>query len=291
MLAINGDTRLLVVAPHPDDEVLGAGGVMQRVHTAGGVVRVIYLTDGDGYPEGVRVEDHVEVPTAKDYRGYGRQRKREARAALDVLQLGPSLTMNFLSFPDAGLCRLTHVYWSEKRRAYRSPFTKLDRPPQSDIVVPDTEYRGEDMSQEIARIIGDFHPTLILVPRKEDQHEDHCAAWFMLMDALGDVQRAQPGYTADVVNYIIHFDSWPFQDEGAALAPPTGLRGGASGWITFPLTRDEQRLKRAALMKYRSQMHVMRWFLESFARSNEVFSRPAPTRVVLPTRRSPCCDK
>jgi len=112
MLAINGDTRLLVVAPHPDDEVLGAGGVMQRVHTAGGVVRVIYLTDGDGYPEGVRVEDHVEVPTAKDYRGYGRQRKREARAALNVLQLGPSLTMNFLSFPDAGLCRLTHVYWS-----------------------------------------------------------------------------------------------------------------------------------------------------------------------------------
>jgi len=38
-------------------------------------------------------------------------------------------------------------------------------------------------------------------------------------------------------------------------------------------------------------MHVMRWFLESLARSNEVFSRPAPTLVVLPTRRSPCCDK
>src|SRR5258706_7315768 len=75
MLMVNGDTRLLVVAPHPDDEVLGAGGLMQRVHTARGVVRVVYLTDGDRYPEGVRVADHVEVPTAKDYRGYGQQRK------------------------------------------------------------------------------------------------------------------------------------------------------------------------------------------------------------------------
>jgi len=157
--------------------------------------------------------------------------------------------------------------------------------------VPDTEYRGEDLSQEIARIIDGFRPTLILVPRKEDQHADHCAAWFMVMDAVGDVQRAQPEYSTDVVNYIIHFNSWPFQDEGSALTPPTGLRGGASGWIRFPLTREEQRQKRAALMQYRSQIHVMRWFLESFARSNEVFSRPAPTRVVLPTRRSPCCDK
>jgi hypothetical protein len=38
-------------------------------------------------------------------------------------------------------------------------------------------------------------------------------------------------------------------------------------------------------------MHTMRSFLESFARSNEVFSRPAPARVVLPTKSSPCCDK
>ena len=31
-LTVTADTRLLVIAPHPDDEVLGAGGLMQRVH-------------------------------------------------------------------------------------------------------------------------------------------------------------------------------------------------------------------------------------------------------------------
>ena len=92
------------------------------------------------------------------------------------------------------------------------------------------------------------------------------------------------------MNYIVHYNNWPFNDERAALRPPPGLRGGASGWIRLPLTPDEVRAKRAALRRYQTQMHAMRSFLESFARSNEVFSRPAAVRVVLPTKRSPCCD-
>src|SRR2546423_8928728 len=87
-LTVTGDTRLLVISPHPDDEVLGTGGLMQHVHSVGGVIRVVYLTDGDGYPEGVKFEDHVETPSAADYRGYGRRRRKEARAALDALHLG-----------------------------------------------------------------------------------------------------------------------------------------------------------------------------------------------------------
>jgi hypothetical protein len=86
-LDVPAGTRLLVIAPHPDDEVLGAGGLMQRVRSTGGAVRIVYLTDGEGYPEGVRDEDHVATPTAKNYLGYGKQRRREARAAL--VRLGP----------------------------------------------------------------------------------------------------------------------------------------------------------------------------------------------------------
>jgi LmbE family N-acetylglucosaminyl deacetylase len=109
-------TRLMVVAPHPDDEMLGAGGLMQRVLETGGTVRVVYLTDGDGYPEGVMSEGRVRSPSAKDYRGYGRQRRREARAALAALGFGPSkYSYTFLSFPDGGLCKLTRTYWSGRR--------------------------------------------------------------------------------------------------------------------------------------------------------------------------------
>jgi LmbE family N-acetylglucosaminyl deacetylase len=290
VLDVPEGTRLLVIAPHPDDEVLGAGGLMQRVHATGGTVRIVYLTDGDGYPEGVKAEDHVEAPSPKDYLGYGKQRRAEARAALVRLGLADAF-QTFLGFPDGGLCKLTRVYWSERRAAYRSPYTRLTRPPRAEILMPTTRYRGEDLSQEIALVIADFKPTLIAVPRKEDQHPDHCAAWFFLADSLNDVQRVHPDFSTDVINYIVHFNTWPFEDDGPKLEPPPGLRGGASGWMRFPLTPAETRTKRRALRRYTTQWHVMDWFLDGFARSNEVFSRPRPFKVMLPSRRSPCCDQ
>lgn len=39
--------RLLVIAPHPDDEVIGSGGLIKKVKDAGGKVYVLYLTNGD----------------------------------------------------------------------------------------------------------------------------------------------------------------------------------------------------------------------------------------------------
>ena len=290
VLDVPDATRLLVIAPHPDDDVLGAGGLMQRVKARGGTVRVVYLTDGDGYPEGVKQEDHVETPSARDYLGYGKQRRREARAALVRLGLADAF-QTFLGFPDSGLCKLTRIYWSERRGAYRSPYTRLTRPQQSEILVPATRYRGEDLSQELALIIGDFKPTMIAVPRQEDQHADHCAAWFFLADSLTDVRRVHPEFSSDVINYIVHYNTWPFEDDGPRLGPPPGLRGGASGWMRLPLSPVEARNKRQALRRFTTQMHVMDWFLDGFARSNEVFSRPRPFKVVLPSRRSPCCDQ
>ena len=77
-------TRLLVIAPHPDDEVLGAGGLMQRVHATGGAVRVVYLTDGEGYPEGVMESDHTLKPTVQ-----GLSRLRQATPARGAQRTGP----------------------------------------------------------------------------------------------------------------------------------------------------------------------------------------------------------
>src|SRR5262249_9672320 len=52
-LNVGPTTRLLVLAPHPDDEALGAAGLIQRVVGAGGSVRVVLMTSGDAFPEGV----------------------------------------------------------------------------------------------------------------------------------------------------------------------------------------------------------------------------------------------
>ena len=41
-LALRPDDRILVLAPHPDDEVLGCAGVIQRALAMGLPVRVVF---------------------------------------------------------------------------------------------------------------------------------------------------------------------------------------------------------------------------------------------------------
>jgi LmbE family N-acetylglucosaminyl deacetylase len=199
-------------------------------------------------------------------------------------------SLTFLGFPNGGLTRLMSTYWSERHAAYRSPYTRQRRPPQSESFIPDTEYRGEDLTEELAEIIGDFKPTIILVPRLEDQHADHCATWFFVADALADVARVQPRFRTDLVTYIIHYNSWAFDDDDPVLKPPEDLDGGVSGWLTVALTDRQVNTKREAVHKYKSQMDVMDWFLDGFVRRTEVFSRPAPPRVSLPVVHSVCED-
>ena len=286
-LAVTEETRLLVFAPHPDDEVLAAGGLIQQVREAGGTVHVVYLTSGESYTDSVRFEKHVARPKPSDYRALGHQREYEARTALRTLGVG-AWSLTFLGFPNGGLNRLTTTYWSERHSAFRSPYTRQARPAVSERFIDDTEYRGEDLTQELAEIIGDFKPTITLVPRPEDQHADHCATWFFVADALGDVTRVDRRFHTDLVSYIVHYNDWGFEDDEPVLSPPEDLDGGVSGWIIRPLSDSELTKKRDAIHKFKSQMDVMGWFLDGFARRNEVFSRPAPRTVMLPLRTSVC---
>jgi LmbE family N-acetylglucosaminyl deacetylase len=46
-----GQVDVLVFAPHPDDEVIGAAGVLQQALAAGKSVRIVFATNGDAYPD------------------------------------------------------------------------------------------------------------------------------------------------------------------------------------------------------------------------------------------------
>jgi LmbE family N-acetylglucosaminyl deacetylase len=287
-VTVSSDTRLLIIAPHPDDEILGAGGLIQKVRSADGSVHVVYLTDGEGYTQGVKAERrHGKILTPADYRAYGREREDEARQAMRELGY-TAWSLTFLGFPNGGLHRLMTTYWSDHQKAYRSTYTRLTRPKASEAFIPATEYRGENLTQELAEIIGAFKPTLLVTPRPEDQHVDHCAAWFFVVDALGDVERVHPKFRTDLMTYIIHYNAWPFDHPGNVFPFPDDLDSGVSGWLNVLLTPKQRALKSAALHRYKTQMDVTPWFLDGFARNNEVFSRPAPFRIALPVAQSIC---
>ncbi|CAH0166356.1 LmbE family N-acetylglucosaminyl deacetylase [Rhodococcus fascians] len=71
---------MVVVAPHPDDEVLGVGGLLSMAAAAGVDVRVVAVTDGDG--------SHPGSPTvsAEDLRALRPVESERALAELGIVQ-------------------------------------------------------------------------------------------------------------------------------------------------------------------------------------------------------------
>lgn len=275
---ISASTRLLVLSPHPDDEVLGAGGLIRRVITAGGKVRVVLLTSGDAFAEGVETLDGIAHPTPKDYRDYGTRRETESLDALGTLGV-PRRDVTFLGFPDDGLCQLAKRYLSAKQ-AYESPYTERLSPPETERVIRGVRYRGLDVLREIEGIVTQFSPTLLALPDPEDEHPDHCSTHIFGRDAIEALSRRHVAPHIRVLHYVVHYGQWPLSPEagaGSELHPPGGFPTRKGSWMSLPLTEEEAAAKRAALLAYPSQMLVIGRFLLAFGRSNELFLEGEPS--------------
>src|SRR5215471_7803950 len=206
-LSFSSATRLLVVAPHPDDETLGAGGLIQRVLHAGGAVKVVFMTSGDGYPVGVALARHIQHPQAQDYREYGMLRQQEARHALAILGVSAKDVV-FLGFPDSGLCPLQMTYQIDNGRNYLSPFTLEDRPYKANVVLPSIEYNGEDLTKELTWVLSRFRPTLVVTVHPLDRHPDHCATYRFVNEALHALPKDNTALHPVLLTFLVHFGNW-----------------------------------------------------------------------------------
>jgi LmbE family N-acetylglucosaminyl deacetylase len=281
----------MVFSPHPDDETLGTGGLIQRVLSMGGKVKVVFMTNGDGFPEGVEKEDHISHPTAKDYRKYGEERREEALRALATLGVKEQDVI-FLGFPDGGLCYLLWKFRSDPE-AYTSPYTMETHPPASEMIIPQTDYNGLDLRREILKVLDDFRPNPLALTPPEDEHPDHCATYYFVKNALIDLQKQSPITKPKVLTFLIHYGQWPVgqgSGTGSHLNPPEGLRDNETEWISFPLHPKETEVKRKALLQYHTQMLVMGRYLMSFARANELFVLE-DQGLSKEMKKMPCCWK
>ncbi|MEX2355524.1 MAG: PIG-L family deacetylase, partial [Thermaerobacterales bacterium] len=62
-LTLHPDDRILVFAPHCDDETLGAGGILHTAGRLGCARKVVLLTNGDGFRYGVSGRFHRLRPS------------------------------------------------------------------------------------------------------------------------------------------------------------------------------------------------------------------------------------
>ncbi|RAI56159.1 PIG-L family deacetylase [Roseicella frigidaeris] len=85
-----GPAGALVLAPHPDDESIGCGGLIAAASAAGLPVRVVVVSDGTGSHPGLPPDAIRPV------------RERETLAATAALGLPPE-AVHFLRLPDRGV--------------------------------------------------------------------------------------------------------------------------------------------------------------------------------------------
>ncbi|AXJ09646.1 bifunctional PIG-L family deacetylase/class I SAM-dependent methyltransferase [Arthrobacter sp. PM3] len=245
----------IVLAAHPDDESLGAGGLLARLHAVGAVVRVLLCTAGEA--------SHPFSPTTTPDR-LAAVRVREFGSAMAHLSGGGGAAGNgarttsrdvewrCLGLPDGQLAD----HRDQIRAAVREAAAGCGRAP------------GE---------------VVLVAPYRSDGHSDH--------DVLGAVAAelsAAAGHA--LLEYPIWYWLWAAPDEPA---DPAGAPW--RGWFRLPLRPAEQQAKAAAMAAHVSQVQPLSGqpgdevllppdFLAHFTRPWETFAwHPTPA----PERKSP----
>ena len=80
-------TSILVVAAHPDDEVLGCGGTLAKLADQGAIIHVAFLADGVSSRAGEKAKQQEELQL----------RRAAAQTACDILRVK---SVSFGDFPD-----------------------------------------------------------------------------------------------------------------------------------------------------------------------------------------------
>jgi LmbE family N-acetylglucosaminyl deacetylase len=165
--------RVLVLAPHPDDEAIGAGGLIQRVSARGGDVRVIFLTCGESNPWPQRLANRRWRVTESDRAEWGRMRCDEASASLALLGVGSDHSA-FLGFPDQQI----------------STLARLD---------------DQRIADALRNAMRDYEPSLLVAPSAQDLHADHRAVAYFAHQAVRGLGDSAP----EIVTYVVHGEGSP----------------------------------------------------------------------------------
>jgi len=283
MLFLENYRRILVVAPHPDDETLAAGGLIQKGLAQGSQIKVVVVTNGDGQRLAPELVSKKVSPHGQDYIAMGERRQAESLAALQDLGL-PSKDAIYLGYPDRGLDSMWLQDWN-KNCPYISSYTKSSMNPYPDTYQSGVSYCGNNLLNNLEDIINTFRPDLIVLPHPADQNLDHAATSNFVQMALAVLQTQYPDYDPQMWGYIVHYESYP-QPRGKhykqILLPPRHLEMTPNAWGYLSMDANLIATKYQAIKDYPTQDFLLGRFLPSFARSDEIFAL-LPMQVVLPT--------
>ena len=267
--------RVLVIAPHPDDESLAPGGMIASAIANGQQVRVVVVTAGDAYRRAaLRISKGRLSPAV--YVELGGIRHKEVQAAIAALGV-PADDLYFLGYQDGSVNSLWDANWD-----YAHPHRGANDQTSSPYPFawePHAPLCGANLAKNLENILTDFRPTAVVYPDPTDSHHDHWAT-----GAFTDYVMNETSYSGLRLGYLVHHGHYPFPWmylPTASLEPPVPVRGLGQTWLSLPLSDATRTAKLAAIMRYTTQHAVpdLSVFMRAFVRRNEVFSRWAPVRI------------
>jgi N-acetyl-1-D-myo-inositol-2-amino-2-deoxy-alpha-D-glucopyranoside deacetylase len=264
--------RIMVLAPHPDDESLGTAGIIRYSVEHKIPALVVLMNNGDGYIQYVKERFNTDNPTTDEFKTLGNVRHHESVTAMKSLGLKDK-DLIYLSYPDGGTNALYDFDWDcDNLHAGVNGATHAPYPYAYEKNAP---YCGENVVKNLEEIIRTFKPTMIFYPDPGDDHHDHWAT-----GAFAKYTLIKIGFKGKQYTYLVHKGgSWPSPWKylpNTRLLPPDNLVGFDEKWYGFNLTKSEERFKFSAIKKYVSQYAEhngkMEDFFGAFVRKNELYA-------------------
>jgi LmbE family N-acetylglucosaminyl deacetylase len=181
MFSFSRSDKVLVVAPHPDDESLATGGLLQRIFAKKIPVRILFVTSGENNPWAQRYWERRWRIGADDRARWGRRRREEAINAIGTLGGQPDCA-RFLNLPDLGT---------------------------TDLLMRG----GTELSVLISDEIQEWEPTVAFIPTILDSHPDHSALSVAFSMAFDSIE----GLPVRVWEYLVHKPQVPIGREPVKL--------------------------------------------------------------------------
>lgn len=286
--------KILVIAPHEDDEMLAYAGVMRQAIEVGDEVRAVIVTNGD-YSGGTDM---------------GQRRIKEAFDAQRLVGV-PEENIYFLGYGDTGwaasgndMSFVGQLYRADNpdevftshcsSQTYGNPaIGKEDYHYQR--TGSHADYTRNNLLGDLQALIDEYRPDRIYTTSIYDFHWGHIGTALFTNEAILNIKRTDPAYSPIVCSSLIHArdsaggqdNSWPLIDNWSgplksftmpsALEQTTPLRWNERISVSMPHvmnnTPREQNMKYQAIDVYESQLGSAwdRNYLYSFTKSDEFY--------------------
>ncbi|GFI69384.1 hypothetical protein IMSAG249_01207 [Lachnospiraceae bacterium] len=271
--------NIMIIVPHEDDEVLMAGGIIERAVKNGKKVTVVIATNGDY--EGTDMET-------------GSIRLPETAAGLAVLGL-PLENIIFMGYADTGMNAeesfLYSLYYEkEESRIHKGHCAdvtygmKSKQDFHSEYYGRAGEYTRKNFKEDLRTIFMLNKPDTIFTTSLEDIHGDHSGLYLFVLEVLKE-EKAN-GYVPVLYSGVVHSKAgdhiWPERsEEMVPFSCPPDFDKGSLKWedrVSFPVPESmrsmelDRNKKAEALSKH---VHALKEdameYLYAFIKADEVF--------------------